>query len=121
MKIKTVLIIISTVICTVSCNNGTKDEEAIENSYNGCFNVPQVCNPVDKNYVSDKLTTFKEVKLESDIEGLTDNDKKMIEIFRQVGEIIDGLYWKQAIGQRDRFLESIKDENTRKYAMMNYG
>ncbi|MBR5651940.1 MAG: Zn-dependent hydrolase [Bacteroidales bacterium] len=121
MKIKTVLIIISTVICTVSCNNGTKDEEAIENSYNGCFNVPQVSNPVDKNYVSDKLTTFKEVKLESDMEGLTDNDKKMIEIFRQVGEIIDGLYWKQAIGQRDRFLESIKDENTRKYAMMNYG
>lgn len=121
MKIKTVLIIISTVICTVSCNNGTKDEESIENSYNGCFNVPQVCNPVDKNYVSDKLTTFKEVKLESDMEGLTDNDKKMIVIFRQVGEIIDGLYWKQAIGQRDRFLESIKDENTRKYAMMNYG
>ena len=121
MKIKTVLLIISTVICTVSCNNGTKDEEAIENSYNGCFNVPQVSNPIDKNYVSDKLTTFKEVKLESDMEGLTDNDKKMIEIFRQVGEIIDGLYWKQAIGQRDRFLESIKDENTRKYAMMNYG
>ena len=121
MKIKTVLIIISTVICTVSCNNGTKNEESIENSYNGCLNVPQVSNPIDKNYVSDKLTTFKEVKLESDIEGLTDNDKKMIEIFRQVGEIIDGLYWKQALGQRDRFLESIKDENTRKYAMMNYG
>ncbi len=121
MKFKTALIVISTVICTVSCNNGAKDEEAIENGYNGCFNVPEVSNPVNKDYVSDKLTTFKEVKLESDMEGFTDNDKKMIDIFRQVGEIIDGLYWKQAIGQRDRFLESIKDENTRKYAMMNYG
>ena len=38
MKIKTVLIIISTVICTVSCNNGTKDEQAIETSLVAVFN-----------------------------------------------------------------------------------
>lgn len=121
MKIGYTFLIASAVIFSVSCSNTAQNEEQLEKNYKGCIDVPEESQPICEEYVSEKLATFKPIKLEEDLSGLTDNDKKMIEIFKEVGQIADDLFWRQAIGNKDLFLSSIKDSKTKDFAMINYG
>lgn len=72
--------------------------------------------------VKAKLDRYAKVKLTTDLSKLSDNYQKMIPLLIQVAEIMDGLFWEQALGEpRDEFLAKIKDENIKQYAILNYG
>ncbi|HAN18452.1 MAG: hypothetical protein A2X13_08920 [Bacteroidetes bacterium GWC2_33_15] len=67
------------------------------------------------------LMNYADVKLTSDLSSLTENQKKMLPGLFEAAQIIDELFWMQTYGNKDDLLKSIKDENSLKYVMINYG
>jgi len=73
------------------------------------------------NYVAQRLPIYEKVKLTTNINLLSINDRKVLPLLIQAAEIMDELYWKQAYPQRDSLLATIKDEKTREFVLINYG
>ena len=44
---------------------------------------------------------YAPVTLVADLSGLTDKERRMLGLFIEAGEIMDGLYWRQAYGDRE--------------------
>ncbi|MCF8277291.1 MAG: Zn-dependent hydrolase [Flavobacteriales bacterium] len=63
-------------------------------------------------------TTFD---LTTDISLLSEEEKAVIPILIDVAKIMDGLFWKEAYGDKQALLSSIEDERLRTYAEYNYG
>jgi hypothetical protein len=87
------------------------------------------CNNADK---SDDLATEKtememlvdnyaEVELKTDLSHLSDNQREMLGILIDVADIMEEIFWMEAIGEKEAFLAEIDDDATRKYACINYG
>lgn len=68
-----------------------------------------------------RLQKYVNVKLTTDVSTLSENQRKMIPSLIKVAKIMDGLFWKQAYGDKEEFLKGISDENTRQFANINYG
>lgn len=54
------------------------------------------------------------------MEGLTDNGKEVLNLFRLAADEVDNIYWQQAFGDKGVFL-SMPDGPEKDYAMINYG
>ena len=68
-----------------------------------------------------KVAIYKEVKLTSDLTQLSEKEKQMIPLMIEAAKIMDNLFWFEAYGDKEELLNSISDEATKKYAMINYG
>ncbi len=68
-----------------------------------------------------KINQFAVVKLTTDISKLTEKEKQIIPILIETAKIMDNLFWLQTLGDKNAFLDSIKDENVKKFALINYG
>ncbi len=68
-----------------------------------------------------KVATYAEVTLTADLSHLSDRDKQMIVKLIAVADIMDELFWLDAIGDKNEFMAGISDEATRKFAEINYG
>ena len=53
-------------------------------------------------------------------DALSENDKKIVSLFRQAGEIMDGLFWKQTFGDK-ALIEALPEGPAKEYALINYG
>lgn len=71
---------------------------------------------VDK--ILDKYTSFT---LTTDVTSLTDNQKQMIKILIEAGEVMNDLFWYETYGDKEALLAGITDENVKKAVMINYG
>lgn len=67
------------------------------------------------------VDNYAEVELKTDLSHLSDNQKEMLGILIDVADIMEEIFWMEAIGEKDAFLADIEDEATRKYACINYG
>ena len=67
------------------------------------------------------LMNYADVKLESDLSVLTENQKKMLPLLFEAAQMIDDLYWIQTCGNKDKMMKLITDENVLKYYNINYG
>jgi hypothetical protein len=67
------------------------------------------------------LSNYAEVELKADLSHLSDNQKKLIVKLIEVADIMEELFWLDAIEKKSDFLERIDDEATKKYAQINYG
>jgi len=47
--------------------------------------------------------------------------RAMIPLLIEASQIMDGLYWLQAVGDKDSFLATIDDPRERRFAEINYG
>ena len=92
------------------CKNETKEEEEKESNNEAM---------VGKD-ISDLVNQYAEVRLESDLSGLSENQKKMIPLLIEVAKITDDLFWYQAFGGRDSLMPNI-DDKTAEYVQINYG
>jgi len=71
---------------------------------------------------SDKLDIYKTVTLSADLKHLSNQQKQMLSLLIEASDIIDGLFWRQALGQsKASFLSSISDSKVKKFASINYG
>jgi len=68
-----------------------------------------------------KPNEFAVVKLTTDLTKLSAQEKQIIPILIEVAKIIDDIYWQQTWGDKESFLNGIKDPDTRRFAEINYG
>lgn len=74
-----------------------------------------------QRYVADRIDIYEKVKLTSNINDLSPNERKILPLLIQAAQIMDQLFWNQAYPQRDSLLSTIKDEKTKAFVMINYG
>lgn len=72
-------------------------------------------------YVAQRLPIYEKVRLSTDLNLLTPNERKVLPLLIEAAQIMDELFWKQAYPQRDSLLAAIKDEKTREFVKINYG
>ena len=71
--------------------------------------------------IQKKLDQYVSVKLTSDLSKLTENERKMIPILIKAAEKMNDLFWYEAYGNKGELLDSITDEATKTFTMINYG
>lgn len=76
---------------------------------------------VQAELMQGKKAMYTKVKLASDLGTLSEKQEKMIPILIEIADIMDGLFWQQAYGDKSTFLNSIKDEDAKAFADINYG
>lgn len=68
-----------------------------------------------------KVAQYAEVTLTTDLGKLAEGDREAIRLLLQAGRIMDDLFWKQTVGDKDALLASITDPAMRRFAEINYG
>lgn len=54
------------------------------------------------------------------IDGLSDKDRQVLNLLREAGKVIDGLFWEQTFGDKSE-MDVIDDKAMKDFAMINYG
>ena len=121
MKIKTFFstLVVVIVVLTTSCVQETCCE--LQGDQQTIIPSEITLDPVSGEYVSDRLDIYAPFKLTVNLSHLSDKEKEIIGIFYEVAGIMDGLFWKQAIGGKSDFFGRITDDKTKKFATINYG
>ena len=79
------------------------------------------CGQTKESDLKEKVESYAVVEVTSPLyDALSENDKKIVDLFRQAGEIMDGLFWKQTFGDKAE-IEALPDGYAKAYAMINYG
>lgn len=68
-----------------------------------------------------KLDEYTDFTLTADLSDLSENQRKMIPILIEIADIMDGLFWKEAYGDKEALLNSITDPASKAFAEINYG
>ncbi len=105
-KIMYVLLFVLVGTVFSSCNNG-QDKQKEEKQ--------------EKTEMQKKLDNYAEVTLNSDLAHLTNEQKRMLGILIDVADIMEEIFWMEAIAPKNEFLSKIEDEDTKSYAKINYG
>ena len=64
---------------------------------------------------------YAPVTLQADLSTLSANERQMLGLFIDAAEVMDGLFWQQAYGDRAALLGKLTDPATRQFAELNYG
>jgi hypothetical protein len=108
MRKWTGLILAGTALVLAGCKENSSDAEA---------SPPRnVDSPIKA-----KLAQYTTVRLTSDLGILTANERQMIPLLIDAARLMDEIYWRQAYGNRDSLLQSLRDADVRRYAEINYG
>lgn len=86
----------------------------------GCGGPDPGVDTADVDY-REKLEDYVTVKLAADLSGLSDSQREMLPLLVEAAQVMDGLFWQQAYGDREALLEGIEDANARRFAEINYG
>ena len=79
------------------------------------------CATKSDESLKEKVESYAVVEVTSPLyDALSDNDKKIVAIFREAADIMDGLFWKQTFGDKT-LIEALPEGYAKDYAMINYG
>lgn len=68
------------------------------------------------------VAQYKSVRLTTDLENLTENQKKMLPYLIQAAQIMDTLFWYQSYGDHfNETLKTISNEDLKQFFKINYG
>src|SRR5690606_21738410 len=67
------------------------------------------------------LAQYTTVRLEADLSGLSDSERRMIPLLIDAAREMDAIYWLEVSGPRDSVLAAVGDSGMRRYADINYG
>lgn len=108
-KLKDTLILGSLVILFISSCSNNSEKQTIH----------------DKDsleaYVADRLPIYAKVRLSTDLEKLSENEREVLPLLIRAAEVMDKLFWMQTYPQRDSLLAVVLDEKTREFIKINYG
>ncbi|MCB0733548.1 MAG: Zn-dependent hydrolase [Flavobacteriales bacterium] len=99
------ILISSVVLFSISCTNESKT----------------TTNELEQTDSTSKMSTYVSVKLTTDLSKLSEADKKMLPHLIQAADVMNELFWMQSFGEPAEFLASIKDDDLRRFADVNYG
>lgn len=106
--------------CGGSSNKATENDDTTKDS--SASNTQADSKPAnDVNGIASKLKDYQTVKLTTDLSQLSEKEQQMIPLLIEAAQIMDALFWKQAYGNKEEALSRAKDEDTKKYVMINYG
>jgi hypothetical protein len=72
--------------------------------------------------VAPRPAIYAPFTLQSDLSGLTESERRMLGLFIDAADVMDGLFWRQAYGDRDALLKKLTDDPAAlRFALMNYG
>jgi hypothetical protein len=74
-----------------------------------------------QEYVNQKINGYEKVKLTTNLNQLSTNERKMLPLLIQAAQVMDELYWLQTYPQKDSLLNAVKDERAKNFIMINYG
>jgi len=79
--------------------------------------------PEPKSEIQQKVDEYAEFTLTSDlIQNLSANEKELVKIFIEIGDVMDEIYWDQYFGNENRkSLDTISDPAIRAFANIQYG
>jgi len=107
MKINYLLVLISFVGLTSCSPNSENKSAAAKDSL--------------QTYVAERLPIYAKVRLTTDIQKLTEDERKVLPLLIKAAEIMDELFWKQSYPQRDSLLATVQDQKTKEFILINYG
>ena len=102
-----------TIVIIASCNNSRQNTDADSGN--------KTTKDSLQSYVDQRIAIYETVKLTTNLNDLTVSERKILPLLIQAAQIMDDLFWKQTYPQRDSLLNSIKDDNTKSFVMINYG
>ncbi len=106
---KKLLILAGALIITASCTNKTTEEKNV------------ITEDSKKSEIQMKVDEYATFRLTADLSALSENQKKMIPILIEAAKIMDGIFWKEAYGDKEALMQQIDDEATRRFTEINYG
>jgi hypothetical protein len=68
-----------------------------------------------------RFEVYTPVRLEADLAGLSDAERRMLRHLIEAAQVMDGLFWRQAYGDRKEMRRRIADPAAREFADINYG
>lgn len=71
--------------------------------------------------IEKRLAKFAVVRLEADLSGLTEKERRMIPLLKDAARVMDELFWLQAYGDKLTLLAKVKDPAARRFIEINYG
>lgn len=74
-----------------------------------------------QTYVAERLPIYARVKLSTDVQKLTENQRKVLPLLIRAAQVMDELFWKQSYPQRDSLIATIQDDKTKEFVLINYG
>jgi len=86
----------------------------------GCQQGPS-SSPDDPGSTDSPAGRYATTRLDADVGALPDDQRKMVSLFVEAAQTMDGVFWEQAYGNRDSLLQAIADPQRRRYAALNYG
>lgn len=84
--------------------------------------APEPASSVDdRSEIEQKLDQYATVRLTTDLSQLSPQQKQMIPILIEAGEIMNELFWYEAYGAQEELMGILKDPQLQQYASVNYG
>jgi len=122
MKTKNALTFLAAVIIFVlaACTTPLTEEQT-ENQYPGIIPDDEAFNPVSEEVVKSRLAIYAPFELSADLSHLSDKEKKIVSILFDVADIMEEIYWHEAIGNKEFYFDRISDKTTKKFSKINYG
>ena len=78
------------------------------------------CNNTNEE-LQTKVDSYAVVEVKSPLyDALSENDKKIVALFREAADIMDGLFWKQTFGDKS-LIDALTEGPEKAYALINYG
>ncbi len=101
-------ILIMTTVCLSMVATSCKDKKT---------ETPDEAN---KSELQKKVEEYAFFDLTTDLSKLSDNDKALLPIFFEIGQIMDDLFWEQTFSPKSD-LDTISDQWMKEFALINYG
>ena len=100
-----------TFIIMMSCQQAPKTESQMEKENPGIAAGQQTLAPASPEHVAQRLGTYAPFTLTSDISHLSAREKQLLSILFDVADIMDELFWLQAMAPKAPFLDKSQDES----------
>ena len=85
-----------------------------------CENVPEPEPEAPGSRMQELLGKYTTVRLTTDLDALTESERRMLPHLIRAAQAMEGAYWEQAYGDRDALMASL-DEDAQRFAAINYG
>jgi len=74
-----------------------------------------------QRYATERLAIYAPVELTADISHLNNNQKQMIAILIDAADVMNGLFWQQAWGDKEQLMSKVENTEVKQFIERNYG
>ena len=105
----------------VSCQPAPKSEAEMEKEYMGIIPQGEVYSPLSADMLAQRLNSYAPFDLTADISHLSEKDQQILAILFDIADIMEELYWMQAVGPREAYMARVQDQDLKDFSKINYG